>query len=339
MKNLLAAFALILVASSFAHAQIGSLGCVTSPPGTFTFTGKLIIPGNDHPEIFEVFLMARMGEQIIAHTIANWSGEFCFIGVESARYDLLVRLEGFKELREVVDVPPVFPSIFWLTPADREVVLDERLRGYPKEAIDEYVMAAMADANKDFKEVVRHLEKVVSLAADWYDAHCELGGAYEEIQRYTDAEKEYRRALELKPDGMRAIMSLGRLLVLVSDDMINAAAAQDTITPILEQAHEVLTAALKRDPTSAMASYLIGAVDFRLASYGDAEKELKHALQLDTTIFPARIMLVNVFVAQKLWDQALDHLDQFILENPRSPYRTQAMETRASVVRHMRESQ
>ena len=60
-------------------------------------------------------------------------------------------------------------------------MIDERLRGYPKEAIDEYVAAVAADSAKRYKDVAAHLENVVRLAPDWYDAHCELGVAYEEL--------------------------------------------------------------------------------------------------------------------------------------------------------------
>ena len=44
--------------------------------------------------------------------------------------------------------------------------------------------------------------------------------------------------------------------------------------------------------------------------------ELNRALSLDPGIFPARISLINVYIEQKRWQDALDNLDQFLLENP-----------------------
>jgi len=346
MKTIRTAVVLMLMSSGIAYAQLGELGCHSPSTGSnvYTLHGTIIIPARDHAEIFDVFLLSRSGEQILARTIADSGGRYCFLDVPENTYDFVVRLEGFKELREPARIgnppPPlsmkgVYEMIFWLTPVDDVVVIDERLRGYPKEAIDEYVLAMKYDSDKNYKEVVKHLERVVTLAADWYDAHCELGAAYEEDHRDSDAEKEYRKAVELKPDGLRALMSLGRFLVSKVNDKIQAAESRDVITPILSQAHEALVSAVMSDPKSAMAIYLLGTVDFRLGAYADAEKELKQSLELDSTMFPARLTLINVYVEQKKWQAALDNLDEFLLGNPLSPYRAQAIASRTGVMRQI----
>ena len=151
----------------------------------------------------------------------------------------------------------------------------------------------------------------------------------------TNAEKQYRKALELKPDGMRAMMSLGRLLLLEADEKIQDPLARDGAAPILKEAREVLVRAANSRPDEAMAAYLLGAVDFRLASYTNAEIELKHALDLDATIFPARVTLINVFIEQKQWQNALDNVDTFIIENPDSVYRQQVLAIRSSILRRL----
>lgn len=328
------ALILILIVSSVAHAQTT---CTT-----LGLAGSLIIPVRDHSDHFDALLLSRMGEQEIAHTYVDMTGRFFFDNVPEGDFDFVVRLEGFKELRERVRIEQpravsagtcTTREIFWLQPVDQVVIVDERLRGYPKEAIDEYVMAVESDNDKKYDAVVKHLEKVVKLAADWFDAHCELGAAYEETYRYSDAEKEYRTALELKPDSFRGLMSLGRLLTLKADDIIQDPATSANARPILTQAHEILATASVRDPMSAMASYMLGAVDFRLASYNAAETALKRALELDPKMYPARITLINVYVDLKQWQDALDNADTFIIENPNSPYRPQVASTRASVVR------
>ena len=38
-------------------------------------------------------------------------------------------------------------------------------------------------------------------------------------------------------------------------------------------------------------------------------------------MFEARIILINVFVNQKMWETALDNADTFLLEYPTSSYR------------------
>ena len=326
----------ILLASGVAQAQ--------SDCTLFNLYGTLIIPVRDHPEKFVVLLKPRGGDQEYAHTYIDLNGRFFFENVPTGTYDVYTKIDGFKEMRERVDFSGHMGGntdtgackqneIYWLRPDDVEVVVDERLRGYPKAAIDEYVLAVTADSKKLYKEVVAHLENVVRLAPDWYDAHCELGIGYEELNRPGDAEKEYRKALELKPDGFRAIMSLSRLLILVADEKIQNPATRDAGPPLLNLARELLVNAARIDSMSAMAAYLLGAVDFRLASYKNAETELKHALELDASIFPARVTLINVYIAQQQWQNALDNVDSFLLENPDTVYRQQVMGIRSSILR------
>jgi tetratricopeptide (TPR) repeat protein len=339
-KKILLAFLVILSCSGIVRAQ-----CTT-----YSLYGTLIIPVRDHPEKFEVLLTVRMGEQIVAYSYIDMTGRFFFDNLAGGEYDVVVRIEGFKELRERVLIDAHSGAnpdnggcknnqIYWLTPEDVTVVVDERLRGYPKEAISEYVLAVTANTEKRYKEVVVHLENTVRLAPDWFDAHCELGAAYEQVSQFNNAEKQYRRALELKPDGMRAMMSLGRLLVLEADEKIQDPASRDGAAPILKEAREVLIRAGTRDPKEAMAAYLLGAVDFRLASYANAENELKHALELDATIFPARVTLINVYIEQKQWQNALDNVDTFIIENPDTVYRQQVLAIRSSILRRLPPSQ
>jgi tetratricopeptide (TPR) repeat protein len=341
-NKLFLSLVVILLSSGIARAQ--------SDCTIFNLYGTLIIPVRDHPEKFEVLLKTRMGEQEIAHAYIDLNGRFFFENIPTGTYDVFTKVDGFKELRERVDFSGhqgghtesdacKQNEIYWLKPDDVTVIVDERLRGYPKEAIDEYVAAVAADSAKRYKEVVAHLENVVRLAPDWYDAHCELGVAYEELDRSGDAEKEYRKALELKPNGFRAMMSLARLLVLVADEKLQSPATRDTGRPLLNQARELLVSATMMDPMSAMAAYLLGAVDFRLASYKNAETELKHALELDASMFPARVTLINVYIAQQQWQNALDNVDTFLLENPDTVYRQQVLGIRSSILRRVMPNQ
>jgi tetratricopeptide (TPR) repeat protein len=331
--KLILAFLVILFSAGIVQAQ--------SDCTVFNLYGTLIIPVRDHPEKFAVFLKPRGGDQEIDHTYIDLNGRFFFENVPVGTYDVYTKIDGFKEMRERVDFSGHMGGqdtckqneIYWLRPNDVEVITDERLRGYPKAAIDEYVLAVGADSKKQYKEVVAHLENVVKLAPDWYDAHCELGVAYEEVDRISDAEKEYRKALDLKPNGFRAMMSLSRLLILVADQEIQNPATRDSGIPLLKQAREMLVNARSADPMSAMAAYLLGAADFKLGSYKDAETELKQALMLDASMFPARVTLINVYIAQQQWQNALDNVDTFLLENPDTVYRQQVLGIRSSILR------
>lgn len=97
--------------------------------------------------------------------------------------------------------------------------------------------------------------------------------------------------------------------------------------------------AIMRDPKLATAFHYLGAVDFSSQTDADAERELKHALELDPKLFEARIILINVFVNQKMWETARDNADTFPLEYPTSSYRPQVAASRQSIDRRMLPSQ
>ena len=223
-------------------------------------------------------------------------------------------------------------DIFWLLPLERP---DETWSGYPPDATREYDLAVRAENNMRFTEAAKHLEAAIALAPDWFDAHSDLGAVYEKISRVSDAASQYRKALELKPDSVRALLSLGRLLLDESDKSLQEPQKNVDVKPALNEARELISRAIVPDPMSAMASFLLGGVDFRLMDYKSAELELQHALELDPKMFQARITLANLYINENKWQEALDQIDAFALEFPDSPYRQQLLATRTSIIRRL----
>jgi tetratricopeptide (TPR) repeat protein len=335
MKNLLAAMVLILFVSSFSDALPAC--------SSYSFFGTIIVAARDYPAKYEVQLLSYMGEEPIAHTYVDMTNRFTIDGLPAGRFDVVVRLERFRELRAPVDIGSAVDGqaaglcnqrdIFWLLPVES---IDQTTGGYPPEALREYAMAVRAENNKDFEEAVKHLETTVLLAPDWFDAHSDLGAVYEKVNRPVDAASEYRKALDLKPDSVRALLSLGRLLLDEADKRLQDPKLQVDVQPTLQEAHELISEAIVHDPKSAMASFLLGGVDFRLKDYKAAEAELKRALELDPMMFQARITLANLYIGLKQWQDALDQVDTFILENPGSPYLSQMTTTRTGIIRRLK---
>jgi tetratricopeptide (TPR) repeat protein len=204
-----------------------------------------------------------------------------------------------------------------------------------RQAIDAYGKAINERAKGHFDAAAKLLETAVMRVPQYPDAHLELGEVYLELHRRVDAEKEFRTAHDLSPESLRALLDLGRLYLEEADVQLATGANPNSIRPLLARAHNLLSEAVIRNPNSAMAGYLLGTVHYRSASYDNAESELKRALSLDKAMFPARIMLVNVYVVQQKWQNALDVLDKFIVENPSSPYVQEARTVRTNVARRL----
>ena len=138
---------------------------------------------------------------------------------------------------------------------------------------------------------------------------------------------------------IKSMMMLTLLLALpTASDNVKPLTKQEVIQPKLASAREALLEAVMLDEKFAKAHYYLGAVYLRSSSYSDSESELKRALELDSTLYEARIGLINVFVRQKKWQAALDNVDTFLLDYPVSPYRQEVASIRLTVVSHLQSS-
>jgi tetratricopeptide (TPR) repeat protein len=330
-KRMLAAFALILAMTAAAEAQYTTL------------QGWIIVPGNNHSDNFEVRITAREGYEPYASTTVSDTGRYMFTNLDLnvGNFDILINVEGYRESRtRLATLPPnIMRTDFGgrgmniiLIPDPESRRNAEKRDAYNKALLDEYAIGLDQITNKHPELAVTHLEKVANEVPDFYDAHINLGFVYQDLLRWRDAEKEFRSAHELNAESSRPLVALGRLRVEEVELEIEAGASQDVLRPILVQARQELTEAIMLDPKLAKAFYYLGAVDFRSRSYADAESESKHALELDPRLFEARILRINLFIEQKLWQAALDNADAFMLDYPDSSHRAEVADRRMHIV-------
>jgi Flp pilus assembly protein TadD len=316
-------------------------GVVQAQTGSFGFDGRIVVPDPhfDYPAIEVRLLNDDFDGRTVAFTYTEGTGSYAFKGLAEGTYYVAVHLDGYQDVIQRVDMTArvgfnlkgvnilLKPKV----PESSNAVLTRE----NKQAIDAYGKAINERARGHFEAAAKLLESAVMLVPEYPDAHLELGEVYLELHRRVDAEKEFRTAHDLSPESLRALLDLGRLYLEEADVQLATGASPNSIRPLLGRAHDLLSEAVIRNPNSAMAGYLLGTAHFRSASYENAESELKRALSLDKGMFPARIMLVNVYVVQQKWQNALDTLDKFIVENPSSPYVQEARTIRTNVAKRL----
>jgi Tfp pilus assembly protein PilF len=318
----------------------------------YTIHGWVSAPAKKAVGSFEVFLTIRDGSEIIAHTEASKSGDFVLNNLQGGSYDIVINLPGFRDSTTHAQLGPMgstsIPrgpeSPFWnvfivLIPDNRSRRQVEEQDAYTQSIVKEYAKGLEELDNNHPDLAVIHLEQVVRQVPDYSDAHLNLGFAYQNLSLKRQAEAEFRKAQSLKPDSARPLVALGRLFVDEADIEIRSGAKPEVIQLKLAQAREALTEGISSDEKLASGFYYLGAVDFYSANYTDAEKELKHALELDEEHYAARIMLINVYFRQNQLNAALDNLDEFLLGDPPLIYRQQAETVRAIVVRRLQAMQ
>ena len=69
---------------------------------------------------------------------------------------------------------------------------------------------------------------------------------------------------------------------------------------------------------SSIAFFLLGVAYFKAQSFEIAEEDMNNAITLGIEgRYPqARLMLANLCIQQKRWQDAIDHLDIYLRENP-----------------------
>jgi tetratricopeptide (TPR) repeat protein len=244
-----------------------------------------------------------------------------------------VRDSSLKSRRQGANSPLSVSSTSILTRDPSIPEPDDKSSPYPIAALKEYAWATEDNLKGRRESAAEHFEKALKLAPNYYDAHVDLGIVHQQLHRNAEAEKQLRAAHELKPDAIRPLLNLGRVLFDEFETELHDGAVLETIRPTLDTAIEVLEQAIVRDEKSAPAHYLLGAAAYRSTSYTKAEVQLKRALELDSSLFPARLMLANADIKLRRWEDALDNIDAYILENPAAFNRSEAMATRAEIMR------
>src|SRR5436309_931409 len=270
LKKTFASLPLLLLATSLAYAQPGAT--------TGGIRGKIVVPTVGFGERLEI-LIERLGEegQVFAVTYTDSLGNYFINGLPLGSYTLVIKLDGYKDVRERVDMgsPQYGANIptmnIILSRNDPEKVLDstgdsvvdikELTRKFSKKAVEEYEKAQEEHRKGNPARAAERLQNALKISPDFYYAHNYLGQMYEKLKRPGDAEREFKIARDQNPRFFEPLVNLGRLYVQEVESRVGEGAA--VIGPTLDQARDVLQEAVKLQPNSATAHYLLGVVHYR----------------------------------------------------------------------------
>ena len=203
---------------------------------------------------------------------------------------------------------PAFTFYFPLE--DPEVAdVEELLPSVPSSVMKEYTKAREDYVNGNFRSAIQRLERLLPSAPEFYGLHTRLGMLYEQSGCYADAEAEFRRAAELSPRSSQPLLNLARAQIQGSEGMPDE-------KEILENALGNISRALALKPVSAIAHCLAGAAHERSASPAEAEQSFKRALELDSLMPAARLMLACLYLRQKNWPASLENFDAYLEDHP-----------------------
>jgi len=316
--------------------------------------GKVIIPnmrGGD--ERIEVRL-ERSALQVIQTTYTDSSGGFDFRNLSPGTYYVSITVEGYEPVHQLVEIYNNFgnasvtimlnkPAVEFrerlsgLDAADPNVVdIGQMKENFPKKAIQNYEKAIDEKGKGRLDSAVKLLEEAIQIAPNFFHAHNNLGILYQSMKRFDDAEREFKRSVQLNTKTERPLVNLGSLYVERSNMQRSDPKARGVL---LDQALDVLEEAIKLNPRSAVAHLLLGQANYRSDFLEEAESAFKKAYELDSHLSAAQLMLANVYMRQEKWQEVLVVLDGYLKENPKAQDRPSIEEMRARITQNLQAAQ
>ena len=259
-----------------------------------------------------VTLLASGGRPV-ASAYLDSAGHFTFQGVPPGSYIIHAEIEGFEEVNQPVDANnglglgtnvmiTVARKGGHAAPINGGIVnISEILDAYPKKAVEAFKKGEDYRKQKKDEQAMKSFETAIKIAPEFYQAHTELGILYKEAGRVDDAENEFIKAHELNRTNIEPLLNLTSLYI-------------DENKP--ERAVNTSEEAVKTNSKSAPAFLNLGIALYKAAMLDKAEVALKRALELAPKMGAVRLMLANVYIKLRQYDNVMEQLNTYIAENP-----------------------
>jgi tetratricopeptide (TPR) repeat protein len=195
-----------------------------------------------------------------------------------------------------------------------EATISATYLSIPDRATKEYEEAQRCLARSDSGCASTHLQRAAGIAPRFTMAWNQLGTIAYQSHLYSDAEADFRRALETDPEAFEPLVNLGGVLLN------------------LERPREALgynQNAVARRPNDALANSQLGLTYFELNDMDRAEKSLKAAIELDPAHFShPQLTLAEIYLRRGERTAAVEQLQDFLKRHPDS---TQVTKVRAKI--------
>jgi tetratricopeptide (TPR) repeat protein len=292
--------------------------------------GELHVSRGDFPP-HPIMVELQFRGAAIQTLYADNQGRFGFSGLQSNPYHVIINDDAFQPVDELANlntaVSPIAMVQIRLIPrataksdslgnrvaGSNPYMVDpeEYRRQYPKNAVKEYEKGLDAERQNKSDDAIKHYQKAITLAPDFYPAHNNLGSALLAKSNVPAAQSEFETARKLNQNDAQACFNLANVLLLTND---------------LPAAETNVKEGLKRRPDSAFGQFLLGSIYSRTGRPVDAERSLREALQTDPTMSQAHLQLVNLYLQQKRTPDAEAELETYLKTFPDAPLAPKARE-------------
>lgn len=253
-------------------------------------------------------------------TVSGVDGQFRFRKLSRGAYMLGVSTAARGEVLQTVEISPGTVDsrgrVDVLVRVDESHLESDGVRtagatvsavvlSVPERALREYAEAQRCLSSRQSDCAVARLKRAVEIAPRFAAAWNQLGTIAYQTHRYTDAEANFRRALEADAEAFEPLVNLGGVLLNLGQP---------------EAATGYNRRAVERRPNDALANSQLGISYFESGDLDKAEKYLEIAVRLDPAHFShPQLVLAEIYRRRGDLPAARAALRSFLEQHPDSP--------------------
>lgn len=284
-------------------------------------------PGN-RPIDHAMVRLTDPGGNLIQRSATNDSGEFAFRDIVRGRYHLEVEAIGYEPAEIQVDLSFMSEKgiVVELRPEKKEtpeVTNVGRIVSAHEMNMPQFARELVSTGREKLytekkpQESLKDFERAVAKAPDYYEAYYEMAMAQVQLGRPQDAEKSFRKSIEVSGDKYGdASIGLGTLLFEKGET---------------NEAELDVGRGVKLSPNSWLGHFELGKIELSKNRLDDARKSAELARSLAPNAPIIYRLLANIHVKQGDYPALLQDLDNYIELDPDSPAGLRAKQLRAQV--------
>jgi len=288
--------------------------------------GQLRYAQGGRPAEFILVRLESFGGGLAGETTTDRNGRFTFTGIAPELFIVSIRVPGFNEIQQQVDLRTNVTDYvqLQLVPAEKNVPIESAAKhpgvvdaNVPEAARSEFEKGshAVLQENNLNKGIV-HLENAVRLYPQYLEALLLLGTAYMDKQDWSKAEAALHQAIARDPKTTGAYFALGELYLRQKK---------------YPEAETNMLSGIHLDPKSVQGHFLLGRLYYGLGDLAKAGPHVGTALQLDPKFARGHLLAANILLRARQTENAIVEFEEYLHLEPKGEYAEQAKQTVAKL--------
>ncbi len=317
--RLLACIVLMLAAPSPLLAQIGQI------------SGQVRYAENNQPAFNAIVSCDSYTSGFIGQQYADRNGRFLFSRLKLGQYTIRVRVPGFIEEKQDVDLSSAVTANLQIqlradkskSPVTRPGTINVNVPPPTAQAeFDQAVALIITGQKEDIERAIPHLQKAISIFPNFTEAELKLGTAYMDLGSWDKAEETLKTVIQIDPNAGNGYFALGEVYRREKK---------------YDDAEKVLAEGLAIEARSAQAHFTLARVYWERASNMKDEsqwrapleksyQEVKQAIDLDPNFAAAHLLKGNLLFKVRRAEDALREFDEYLRLEPHGEFAPQTRE-------------